>query len=54
MTVVFHVLSFLFTDPHNGLTENEVERRRKAHGYNEFESGDDESLFMKYISQVSA
>ncbi|XP_075253870.1 calcium-transporting ATPase type 2C member 1-like [Convolutriloba macropyga] len=42
---------FFDTDPHNGLTYAEVERRRKAHGYNEFESGDDESLFMKYISQ---
>ncbi|XP_063712483.1 calcium-transporting ATPase type 2C member 1-like isoform X2 [Symsagittifera roscoffensis] len=45
------VIDAVHTDPHNGLTENEVERRRKAHGYNEFESGDDESLFMKYISQ---
>lgn len=43
----------LETDLHRGLTDSEVSRRRKNHGYNEFEISDDEPLWKKYLGQVS-
>lgn len=41
----------LETDLHRGLTDSEVSRRRKNHGYNEFEISDDEPLWKKYLGQ---
>jgi len=42
----------LETDAQVGLAESEVGRRRKNHGYNEFEIADDEPLWKKYLGQV--
>lgn len=46
------IASQLETDLHRGLTDFEVNRRRKNHGYNEFEISDDEPLWKKYLGQV--
>lgn len=48
------IASQLGTDLHCGLTDIEVSRRRKNHGYNEFEISDDEPLWKKYLGQVSS
>lgn len=45
------IASQLGTDLHCGLTDIEVSRRRKNHGYNEFEISDDEPLWKKYLGQ---
>lgn len=39
-------------DIHNGLSSAEANRRRKAHGYNEFEITEEEPLWKKYLGQV--
>ena len=43
----------LGTDLQIGLSDSEARRRRKNHGYNEFEITDDEPLWKKYLGQVS-
>jgi len=36
-----------------GLVEEEVNRRRAYHGWNEFDISEEEPLWRKYISQVT-
>ncbi|XP_069504830.1 calcium-transporting ATPase type 2C member 1 isoform X2 [Ambystoma mexicanum] len=48
---VSEVVSILQADPQNGLTISEVSHRRTFHGWNEFDIGEDEPLWKKYISQ---
>lgn len=36
-----------------GLSQPEVVRRRAYHGWNEFDIGEDEPLWKKYMAQVS-
>ncbi len=50
---VGEVTERLETDLDFGLNRNEVERRRRFHGFNEFEVGEKESVWMKYLEQVS-
>lgn len=40
-------------DLQRGLTQEEVDRRRTYHGWNEFDISEDEPLWKKYISQVT-
>jgi len=42
----------LQADVNWGLSEGEVARRRKSHGYNEFEIKQDDPLWKKYLMQV--
>jgi len=42
----------LEVDPQTGLSDFEVNRRRRNHGYNEFEISADEPLWKKYLGQV--
>ena len=42
------------TDPDLGLTNEQVQRRRKLHGLNEFDVVEEKPLWRKYIDQVSA
>ena len=46
------VLKQFRSDPVRGLTNDEVERRRKLHGLNEFDVVEDTPLWRKYIDQV--
>ena len=48
------VVSRLGADISAGLTAEEVERRRKAFGRNEFTIKEEESLSRKYLNQVSS
>ena len=41
------------SDPVHGLTNDEVNRRRKLHGLNEFDVVEDMPLWKKYIEQVT-
>ena len=52
VSTVADVVHRLRGDPVRGLSEAEVERRRKLHGYNEFEIKDEEPLWRKYLNQV--
>lgn len=49
---VAEVLKQFRSDPVRGLTNDEVERRRKLHGLNEFDVVEDTPLWRKYIDQV--
>lgn len=49
---VSEVLKQFRSDPVRGLTNDEVERRRKLHGLNEFDVVEDTPLWRKYIDQV--
>lgn len=49
---VSDVLKQFHTDPVRGLSYDEVERRRKFHGLNEFDVVEDVPLWRKYIEQV--
>ena len=49
---VSDVLKQFHTDPVRGLRYDEVERRRKFHGLNEFDLVEDVPLWRKYIEQV--
>ena len=49
---VTEVLKQFRSDPVQGLTNDEVERRRKFHGWNEFDVVEDLPLWRKYIEQV--
>lgn len=49
---VDEVLKQFRSDPIHGLTNDEVERRRKLHGLNEFDVVEDMPLWRKYIDQV--
>lgn len=49
---VLDVLKQFHTDPVRGLSYDEVERRRKFHGLNEFDVVEDVPLWRKYIEQV--
>lgn len=49
---VSEVLKQFHTDPVRGLSYDEVERRRKFHGLNEFDVVEDVPLWRKYIEQV--
>ncbi|KAJ7376668.1 ATPase, P-type (transporting), HAD super, sub IC [Desmophyllum pertusum] len=46
-----HVLKQFRSDPVRGLTHDEVERRRKLHGLNEFDHVEETPLWRKYIDQ---
>ncbi len=46
------VVQRLETDRARGLTSEEVEKRRKFHGFNEFEIKEEEPLWLKYLNQV--
>ncbi|KAM9309221.1 calcium-transporting ATPase type 2C member 1 isoform 2-T5 [Pholidichthys leucotaenia] len=48
---VTDVASLLQADLQRGLTQEEVRRRRTFHGWNEFDIGEDEPLWRKYLSQ---
>jgi Ca2+-transporting ATPase len=48
---VEQVSDFLQVDMRRGLSRDEVERRTKLYGPNEFDPGEKESLFAKYIDQ---
>lgn len=50
---VAEVLKQFRSDPVCGLTNDEVERRRKLHGLNEFDVVEDMPLWRKYIEQVN-
>ena len=45
------IIKILQTDAKVGLDENEIQRRRKYYGYNDFEVDDDEPLWKKYLGQ---
>ncbi|CAF0901739.1 unnamed protein product [Adineta ricciae] len=45
------IIKILQTDAKDGLDENEIQRRRKYYGYNDFEVDDDEPLWKKYLGQ---
>ncbi|CAF0885893.1 unnamed protein product [Adineta ricciae] len=45
------IVKILQTDAKDGLDENEIQRRRKYYGYNDFEVDDDEPLWKKYLGQ---
>ncbi len=47
-----NVVHRLETDSSRGLTSEEVEKRRKYHGFNEFDIREDEPLWLKYLNQV--
>lgn len=47
------VIQRLETDSTRGLTTEEVEKRRKLHGFNEFDIKEDEPLWLKYLNQVT-
>ena len=47
------VVARLRTSPHTGLPHAEATRRRRVHGYNEFDISEDEPLWKKYLGQVS-
>lgn len=49
---VAEVLKQFRSDPVRGLTNDEVERRRKLHGLNEFDVVEDIPLWRKYVEQV--
>lgn len=49
---VEEVLKQFRSDPLLGLNNDEVERRRKLHGLNEFDAVEDTPLWRKYIDQV--
>lgn len=49
---VAEVLKQFRSDPVRGLTHDEVERRRKLHGLNEFDHVEETPLWRKYIDQV--
>ena len=49
---VVEVLKQFRSDSVHGLTNDEVERRRKLHGLNEFDVVEDMPLWRKYIEQV--
>ena len=49
---VAEVLKQFRSDPIRGLTNEEVDRRRKLHGLNEFDVVEDMPLWRKYIEQV--
>lgn len=49
---VSEVLKQFRSDPVRGLANDEVERRRKLHGLNEFDVVEDTPLWRKYIDQV--
>lgn len=49
---VAEVLKQFRSDPVRGLANDEVERRRKLHGLNEFDVVEDTPLWRKYIDQV--
>lgn len=49
---VSEVLKQFRSDPVRGLANDEVERRRKLHGLNEFDMLEDTPLWRKYIDQV--
>ena len=42
----------LEVDIHVGLSEYEVDQRRRNHGYNEFDITDDDPLWKKYLGQA--
>jgi len=46
------VFAQLQADTQWGLSEGEVSRRRKVHGYNEFQIKQDDPLWKKYLLQV--
>ncbi|XP_061573866.1 calcium-transporting ATPase type 2C member 1-like isoform X2 [Cololabis saira] len=50
---VNEVVCVLQADPVRGLTQEEVSRRRNYHGWNEFDIGEEEPLWRKYLSQVT-
>ncbi|CAF1333002.1 unnamed protein product, partial [Rotaria sordida] len=45
------IIKILQTDPKLGLNENEILKRRKYYGHNDFEIDDDEPLWKKYLGQ---
>lgn len=47
-----HEFSWFQADLQVGLSQEEVERRRKYHGWNEFDISEGEPLWKKYILQV--
>ena len=49
---VTDVVHRLHADCTRGLTSEEVDLRRKVHGYNEFEINEEEPLWKKYLKQV--
>ena len=52
MSTAADVVSRLCADCAAGLTEEEVERRRKVFGRNEFTIKEEEPLWRKYLNQV--
>ena len=52
MSTAADVVSRLGADCSTGLTEEEVERRRKAFGRNEFTIKEEEPPWRKYLNQV--
>lgn len=52
VSTVADVVSRLGADCSAGLTQEEVERRRKAFGRNEFVIKEEEPLWRKYLNQV--
>ncbi|CAF3725618.1 unnamed protein product [Rotaria sp. Silwood1] len=45
------IIKILQTDAKLGLNENEILKRRKYYGLNDFEIDDDEPLWKKYLGQ---
>jgi Ca2+-transporting ATPase len=45
------IIQILQTDAKLGLNGNEIQRRRKYYGYNDFEVDDDEPMWKKYLGQ---
>lgn len=54
MSTVTDVVHRLGADCSRGLTNSQVEERRKMHGYNEFEIKEDDPLWRKYLNQVES
>lgn len=52
LMTIGEVCDALRTDTESGLSSAEVLRRQKFFGLNEFEVGDHESLWKKYLDQV--
>ena len=52
VSTVTDVVHRLDADCARGLTNHQVEERRKLHGYNEFEIKEEDPLWRKYLNQV--
>jgi len=52
VSTVTDVVHRLEADSAKGLSEGQVEERRKLYGRNEFEISEDDPLWKKYLNQV--